>query len=233
MADEPALRVEGLTVQFGGFRAVDAVDLDVPAGEIRGLIGPNGAGKSTCFNAMCGTVRPAAGEVYVHGKRIRANSPQAAWKAGIGRTFQRVELFWTLTVRDHIDMARRHAVRRGVTPPTTEDLTTRLGLAGLEDKIVANLPLGTCRLVEPCSGLDRPETKRLEEAMRSIQQQLGLTFLIVEHDMEFILSIAPRIYVLAFGRVIAEGTPLEIRASVDVREAYLGSTASVGAGAQP
>jgi branched-chain amino acid transport system ATP-binding protein len=249
MADEPALRVEGLTVQFGGFRAVDAVDLDVPAGEIRGLIGPNGAGKSTCFNAMCGTVRPAAGEVYVHGKRIRANSPQAAWKAGIGRTFQRVELFWTLTVRDHIDMARRHAVRRGLTPPTTEDLATRLGLAGLEDQIVANLPLGTCRLVElaraiatganvvfldePCSGLDRPETKRLEEAMRSIQQQLGLTFLIVEHDMEFILSIAPRIYVLAFGRVIAEGTPLEIRASVDVREAYLGSTASVGAGAQP
>jgi branched-chain amino acid transport system ATP-binding protein len=190
---------------------------------------------------MCGTVRPAAGIVLVNGERVRANSPYAAWKAGVGRTFQRVELFWTLTVRDHVELARRHALRRGITPPATDDLLGWLGLGDLEEKIVANLPLGTCRLVElaraiatganlvlldePCSGLDRRETTRLDEAMRSIQQQLGLTFVIVEHDMDFILSIAPTIYVMASGRIIADGTPREIRASAAVREAYLGSTA--------
>jgi branched-chain amino acid transport system ATP-binding protein len=232
------LRVEGLSVQFGGFRAVDDVDIEVPAGEIRGLIGPNGAGKSTCFNAICGTVRPHSGTVHVHGRRLRSNSQRAAWKAGLGRTFQRVELFWTLSVRDHINLARRLATSRGLKPPTADEITSWLGIAELEDQIVADLPLGTCRLVElaraiatgsnlilldePCSGLDRPETTRLEMAMRNIQQQLGLTYLIVEHDMEFILSIASRIFVLSSGRLIAEGTPKEIRTSAQVREAYLG-----------
>jgi branched-chain amino acid transport system ATP-binding protein len=227
-----------LSVSYGGFRALDAVDLVVPEGEIRGLIGPNGAGKSTCFNAICGYVRPSSGAVSVHGSRLRPNSPHAAWKSGISRTFQRVELFWTLSIRDHIEMARRHASKRGLSTPATEELTSWLGLAGREDELVANLPIGSCRLVElaraistgsrlvlmdePCSGLDRHETTEFEVAMTRIQSELGLSCLIVEHDMEFILSIASHVFVLASGRLIAAGTPEEIRASTAVREAYLG-----------
>jgi ABC-type branched-subunit amino acid transport system ATPase component len=227
-----------LSVTYGGFRALDAVDLVVPEGEIRGLIGPNGAGKSTCFNAICGYVRPSGGAVSVYGSRLRPNSPHAAWKAGIGRTFQRVELFWTLSIRDHVEMARRQATRRRLSTPSTEEVTRWLGLAGREDELVANLPMGTCRLVElaraigtgsrlvlldePCSGLDRHETTELKVAMTRIQSELGLSCLIVEHDMDFILSIASHVFVLASGRLIAEGTPEEIRASQAVREAYLG-----------
>lgn len=236
-----ALTVEALTIQYGGFKAVSAVSLEVPRGEVRGLIGPNGAGKTSCFNGICGYVRPSGGTLRVDGREVALNSPYAAWKAGIGRTFQRVELFWSLQVRDHIDLARQQAAKRGVKSPSWDDIAGMLNLADLETELVANLPIGTCRLVElgraistganlilldePCSGLDRHETDQLESALRRIQGELGLSLLIVEHDMEFILSIAEHIYVMNYGQVIAEGTPNEIRRDAGVREAYLGGTA--------
>lgn len=107
-----AVVVDELTVQYGGFRAVDSVSLTVPEGAIHGLIGPNGAGKTSLFNGTCGQVRPRQGRVHVHGKVLRPGSPCAAWKAGIARTFQKTELFWTLNVREHLDLTRRKAARR-------------------------------------------------------------------------------------------------------------------------
>jgi ABC-type branched-subunit amino acid transport system ATPase component len=236
----PALAVEGLSVAYGGFRAVNEVSFAVPAGEIHGLIGPNGAGKTTCFNAICGYLRPTGGRVYVNGTPLAVGNPRAAWRVGIARTFQKTEMFWTLTVREHMDIARRRAAKRGLTPPPTADLVRLLGIGGQEERIVANLSLGTTRLVElgralatgaklilldePCSGLDQAETARIEAALRTIQEDLELSMLIVEHDMEFILSIAKNIFVLDSGQLIASGTPPAIRRSEVVQRAYLGGT---------
>lgn len=236
-----ALAVSDMTVDYGGFRAVNAVSLYVPSGQVQGLIGPNGAGKTSLFNAICGYVRPRTGRVQVHGRSIRSGSPHAAWKAGLGRTFQKAELFWTLTVRDHMDLARRRAVRRSLEPPTTDHLLDLLGLTPIADETVANLPLGTMRLVElgralatgsslllmdePCSGLDRSETVEFERVLRSVHDAMKLTFLIVEHDMEFVLSIAGHVVVLDAGRVIAEGNPAQITRDPAVHQAYLGVVA--------
>lgn len=233
-----ALSVRALTVRYGGFTAVSDVDLDVPAGSVVGLIGPNGAGKTTCFNAIGGYIKPYAGTVSVNGDRMTKTTPRAAWKVGIGRTFQRLELFWTLTVQDHIELARRLAVKAKRTPPPTAEIVSILGLDGLEHRVVATLSLGTNRLVElaraiatgstlilmdePCSGLDHVETATLRTALAHMRTQLSLSLLIVEHDMDFILTIADTILVLNYGKMIAKGTPAEIRASEEVRRAYLG-----------
>lgn len=240
----PALAVEDLTVRYKGFTAVSAVHLTVGTGDIVGLIGPNGAGKTSCFNAICGYVRPSEGTVSIHGRRVPFNNPHAAWASGIGRTFQRLELFWTLDVADHLELARRHALKQGRTPPTVDETLALLTLEPVRSRLVAELPQGTCRLVElgraictgadvilldePCSGLDRRETQGLERALRLIHGRLGLSLLIVEHDMEFILSIAQRVSVMNYGQVIAEGTPAEIRSSPEVRLAYLGDPAAAG-----
>jgi len=236
----PALAVDDLSVDYGGFHALSNVSMAVPHAEIHGLIGPNGAGKTTCFNAICGYLRPSTGRVHVDGKQLPPGNPRAAWRLGIARTFQKTEMFWTLTVREHMDLARRRALRRGLTPPATDDLAEILGIGGEQERIVANLSLGTTRLVElgralatgaslilldePCSGLDQTETSRIEATLRAIQQDLQLSMLIVEHDMEFILSIARNVFVLDSGHMIASGTPAEIRRSEVVQRAYLGGT---------
>jgi branched-chain amino acid transport system ATP-binding protein len=236
----PILRVEELSVTYGGFRAVSGVSFEMPRGEVHALIGPNGAGKTSCFNGISGYVRPSHGRVFVDGERVSPGKPLAAWKAGIGRTFQKTELFWTLTVREHMELASRLARRRGLHPPEAQELGTLLGISEIEEEIVANLPLGTSRLVElaraistganlilmdePCSGLDQAETTQLEGVLRSIQEDLALSLLIVEHDMTFILSIATNVIVMDSGQVIARGAPAEIRESTAVRQAYLGSS---------
>lgn len=236
-----ALSVRALTVRYGGFTAVNDVALDVPVGAVVGLIGPNGAGKTTCFNAIGGYLKPYSGSVIVNGVQMTKSNPRAAWRAGIGRTFQRLELFWTLTVGDHIELARRLALKQRRTPPPTAEILKILGIDGLEDRVVATLSLGSNRLVElaraiatgsslilmdePCSGLDHVETATLRTALTHMRTELSLSLLIVEHDMDFILSIADTILVLNYGKMIAKGTPAEIRASDDVRRAYLGDAA--------
>jgi ABC-type branched-subunit amino acid transport system ATPase component len=242
VTDPSALVVKGLSVRYGGFVAVDSVSFELPRGDVHALIGPNGAGKTSCFNAICGNIRPWRGTVAVHGRAVAPGKPLAAWKAGIARTFQKAELFWTLTVREHMDLARRLALRRGLSPPGTEELGELLGLEHLQEQTVANLPLGTSRLVEfaravatganlilmdePCSGLDQRETEQLKASLRRIQRDLGLSLLIVEHDMQFILSMASSVIVMDSGSVIATGTPNAIRQSAEVRRAYLGSADS-------
>jgi branched-chain amino acid transport system ATP-binding protein len=240
-ASAPALEVIDLTVRYGGFVAVNGLNLEVASGAVHGLIGPNGAGKTTSFNAICGYVPAASGQIRVNGQRSKRLSPYRAWHAGIGRTFQRVELFWTLTPREHLELAQRRAAKVDRSSPSPGDLLDLLGVAQVADVTVASLPLGTCRLVEfaravatgariimldePCSGLDRKETGQLRESLLSLKSELGLSLLIVEHDVEFILSIADRVAVLDAGRLIAEGTPAEMRVSAEVRAAYLGTDA--------
>jgi ABC-type branched-subunit amino acid transport system ATPase component len=247
-ASTPALQVSGLVVRYGGFRAVDGLDLTVPRGSVHGLIGPNGAGKTSSFNAICGYVQPSAGNVSVHGQPFTKPTPRRAWKLGIGRTFQRVELFWTLTVAEHLELASRRAALAGRVPPGPERILDLFGLSEIAGSVVASLPLGTCRLVElaraistgsdvilldePCSGLDRAETSRLQASLDGLRAELGLTLLIVEHDLEFILDVADQLTVLDSGTPIAHGTPAEIRDSAAVRAAYLGEPISTSNDAQ-
>ena len=238
-----ALSVKDLSVDYDGFRAVDRVSFALGTGSLTALIGPNGAGKTTMFNAICGYVRPSQGAVAISGRTIRPGNPHAAWKAGVGRTFQRAELFWTLTVEENLELAHNRARRRGTTSDrwtatSVQDLLGELGLWALRDEIVGHLPLGTCRLVElgralatapevvlldeASSGLDRHETNEFEAIVRRVQEERELTILLVEHDVEFVMSIAHRILVLSFGRLLADGTPAQIASDEEVHRVYLG-----------
>jgi branched-chain amino acid transport system ATP-binding protein len=233
-----ALAVEGLTVHYGGFLALDDVSLTVPSGALTALIGPNGAGKTTCFNAICGFVRPSAGRVSIEGRPVRLGDPHAVWRQGVARTFQRLELFWTLSVRENLELAWRRARRAGRHPASVDDLLELCGLSGLAPRLASTLPFGTCRIVElaralatgsrillldeASSGLDRDETAAFADLVRRVYDELGLSILLVEHDMEFVMSLAEQIFVLDFGRLIAQGSPAEVQASELVRRVYLG-----------
>jgi len=258
---EPLLEARGVTVQFGGVVALDGVDFSADEGSITGLVGPNGAGKTTLFGVLTGLVRPRRGSVVFDGNDITRRSPQRRSRLGIARTFQRLELFGELTVREHLVVAARVRERRdrslwrdllgaGARPAPGEDETVDgiLGLLGLEevsDKPVMLLPLGTGRVVEigralatgprvvlldePTSGLDVHESEMLAAALRRTRDERGVAFVLVEHDVELVLDLSEQVTVLDFGRVIAKGTPAEIRASEAVQAAYLGAGAETGA----
>lgn len=249
MSDDPvpdgaALAASGLTVRYGGFVALDDLSLSVRRGGITALIGPNGAGKTTCFNAICGFVRPAAGTVTVGGRPVRLGDPHAVWRRGIARTFQRLELFWTLSVRENLELARRRARRIGRAPRPVDDLLDLCGLSALADRPAATLPFGTCRVVElgralatgadvllldeASSGLDRDETAVVADLVRRAHRDLALSVFLVEHDMDFVMALSDHILVLDFGRLLAEGSPAEIQASALVRRVYLGGAVPLG-----
>lgn len=235
---ETALSIEGLTVRYGGFVALDEVSLSVAVGDMTALIGPNGAGKTTCFNAICGFIRPSTGRVTVDGTPIRVGDPHAVWERGVARTFQRLELFWTLSVRDNLELAWRRARKIGRQPLAVDELLAICSLDQVSEQATSTLPFGTCRVVElaralatgahillldeASSGLDRNETATFADLVRRARSELGLSVLLVEHDMEFVMSLADRLFVLDFGRLIAQGSPAEIQASELVRRVYLG-----------
>ena len=237
-AEAAALAVEGLTVHYGGFVALDEVSLSVAPGAMTALIGPNGAGKTTCFNAICGFVRPSAGRVSIEGRPVPLGDPHAVWKQGVARTFQRLELFWTLSVRENLELAWRRARQAGRQSGSVDDLLELCGLSPLASRLASTLPFGTGRVVElaralatgsrillldeASSGLDRDETVAFADLVRRAYRELGLSVLLVEHDMEFVMSLAEHIFVLDFGRLIAEGSPAQIQASELVRRVYLG-----------
>jgi ABC-type branched-subunit amino acid transport system ATPase component len=256
----PVLEADGVTVRFGGVVALDAVSLQVPRGGFVGLVGPNGAGKTTLFGALSGLVRPRAGRVRLAGVDVTRASPQRRARLGLARTFQRLELFTELTVREHVVIAHRTHERRdrrflvdlaGFGGRTTEredelvdSVLTVLGLDAVADRPAAFLPLGTGRLVEvaralatqpavvlldePTSGLDRTDVERLAETLRRSRRELGVAFVLVEHNVEFVLGLAEHITVLDFGHVIESGPPAHIRASEAVHAAYLGTTTGDG-----
>jgi branched-chain amino acid transport system ATP-binding protein len=252
------LEARGVTVRFGGLVALDRFGLVVPAGAIVGLIGPNGAGKTTSFGVMSGLLRPREGTVLIDGVDVTRASPQRRARRGLARTFQRLELFSELTVREHLVVAyrtgRRNVALRlaldclgaGGRPypdenDTVDEILTRLRLSRVASAPAAALPLGTGRLVEvaralaaqprvllldePSSGLDASETRALADVLHRLRTEQGLSLVLVEHNVEMVLGLADHVTVLDFGKVIAEGTAAEIRASDVVQAAYLGTGA--------
>jgi ABC-type branched-subunit amino acid transport system ATPase component len=253
----PLLAAHDVTVRFGGVVALDGVSLTVPAGASIGLVGPNGAGKTTLFGVLSGLIRPRSGHVTMNGVDVTGRSPQHRARNGLSRTFQRMELFTELSVRDHLVLARRVRAGRdrmlgmardvlgiGERPDRGEDeavddILALLGLEAVADRPALAIPLGTGRLLEvgralageptvmlldePSSGLDVHETEQLGDALRRVRAERGTAFVLVEHNVEFVLDLSDRITVLDFGKLLVEGTPDEIRTSPEVQAAYFGA----------
>jgi len=231
------LEIRQVMVRFGGVMAVGGVDLDVQAGEITGLIGPNGAGKTTLFNVISGMQDPTAGMVSVNGVDISHESPHRRAKRGLARTFQRLELFASLTVRDNVRVAAELASLTNI-DSTVDRLLEKVGVSHLADKTAGELPTGSARLVEiaralatgpqlllldePASGLDESESDRLGTLLRELTED-GLGVLLVEHDMSLVMRVCDSIYVLDLGMIIAHGTPEYIQHDPQVLQAYLGA----------
>ncbi|MEZ5144182.1 MAG: ABC transporter ATP-binding protein [Acidimicrobiales bacterium] len=246
------LEATGITKRFAGICALDNVDLDVDAGELIGLIGPNGAGKSTLFNCLSGVLRPDEGRVVLDGVDITGLAVHRRARLGIARTFQRMELFGGMTVRDHLIVAARARARRGglgrdltFRGRTTDDELTATGamadLLGLTphlDRPIESLTLGQGRLVElgralmteprllfldePSSGLDHHETTEVADVLVRVQRQQGTAIVLVEHDIATVQRVCTRLFVLDYGVRIAAGPTAEVMADQRVREAYLG-----------
>ena len=255
-AGSVSLSVENLTIRYGGAVAVDNVSLAVRAGTITGLVGPNGAGKTSIFNACSGLVRPAAGKVTLHDADITHASPSQRARLGLGRTFQRVQLFESLDVQANIRLARESALagknplrqvagRRGDAREIDRAAAAAIELTGIGayvDSPVERLSTGQRRLVElaralagpfdtilldePSSGLDPAETARFGEILIRAVAERGIGVLLVEHDMALVQQACARVYVLDFGCLIFEGTAQEMLTAQAVRAAYLGSPAS-------
>lgn len=230
------LEARGIAVQFGGVTALSGVDLDVLRGQITGLIGPNGAGKTTLFNVICGIRPPTSGVVLFEGREINDVPTNRRSALGIGRTFQRLELFTTLTVFDNVRVAAELAGTKDPVATTHEQLEL-LGLTDASNTLAGELPTGSARLLEvaralasrprillldePASGLNDTETAQLGNLLRTLKAD-GLTTLMVEHDMSLVMDVCDWIHVLNLGIVIASGTPHDIQRNDEVRAAYLG-----------
>ena len=247
------LAASGVSVAFSGIRALNDVTLRVDAGERVGLIGPNGAGKTTLFNCLLGILQPDSGRVMLNGADVGGWPVHRRARAGMGRTFQRVELFSDTTVREHLLIAERirngsgalwkDLIGRGRPRPeeiaACDAVLELLGIDGLADQPVESLSLGQSRLVEvgralmtgpqvllldePSSGLDRDETQALADTLRAVQESRGYAVLLVEHDVSLVADFTERVYVLDSGSLIAEGPTAEVLADPAVRRAYLGS----------
>ena len=273
---ENVLKIENVTMQFGGVVAVDNMNLEINQGEIVALIGPNGAGKTTAFNVVTGVYQPTNGVVWFRGEKIVENHPQgkmrqqykgqhageytqvlsptpdAITKLGMARTFQNIRLWKSQTVFDNVLIAKHcrthsnflsaalrlnhkeeRAQRRHV-----EELLELVGLSDVKGELATSLPYGKQRrleiaralaaepklllLDEPAAGMNPQETNELTAFIAEIRDKFGLTVFLIEHHMDLVMDISDRIYVLDFGKLIAEGTPAEIQNNQRVIDAYLG-----------
>lgn len=239
MAD---LAVENVAVRFGGILALSDVDVNVSGGTVHGLIGPNGAGKTTLFNVITGFQPPTRGRVRYDGTDITRTSPHQRARHGMARTFQRLELFGTLTVRENIQVAaesQRGRLPAGTGPSDmTQRLLTDIGIAHIADEPTDALPTGLARLVElaramatspslvlldePSAGLDQEETAALGRVLVALAAQ-GMGVLLVEHDMSLVMGICDEVSVLHYGEIIARGDPASVQAHPAVQNAYLGT----------
>jgi ABC-type branched-subunit amino acid transport system ATPase component len=249
------LHVEHVTVRFGGLTAVSDATLEVEPGGFTGLIGPNGAGKTTLFNVINGFQLPDRGRVFLGDTDVTTMPASGRAALGMGRTFQKLELFGRLSVFDNLMVAaeagasrldivsdllalpkRRSEEKRCAA--IAETILVRFGLQDVRDQLAATIPVGTARILElgralcagpsvllldePSSGLDSDETKAFGALLKQTNQELGITILIVEHDMDLVMEVCRDIFVLEFGMMIAHGAPSTIVADPHVRAAYLG-----------
>jgi branched-chain amino acid transport system ATP-binding protein len=246
----PILRASGIAVRFGGLTALDDVDLEVAQGSITGLIGPNGAGKTTMFNVLTGLQEPTHGTVHFGGQDVRRWPPPKRARAGMARTFQRLQLFVGMTVRDNLMAAWEAKIPGGVFGrraaegrELVEDVIRRLDLTPVANKRSGDLPTGLGRMVElgralcteprlllldePSSGLDHTETNRFRDVLLELTGGgHDVSVLLVEHDMKLVMEVCDSITVLDFGRRISCGTPDEIQRDPAVIAAYLGESAA-------
>lgn len=253
------LELDGLSMVFGGLRAIDDATMHIRKGEIAALIGPNGAGKTTIFNCITGVYKPTSGEVRISRdgdalERVNGLKPNVINRKGLARTFQNIRLFSNMTVLENVMIARHNSLKAGILRAIVRDPSTReeeervihesheilgkMSLAGYVNETARNLPYGAQRrleiaralatdpflllLDEPVAGMNPQETKELEETIHHIRDVEKVSILLIEHDMSLVMNVSERIYVLDYGRMIAEGTPVEIKSNPDVIKAYLG-----------
>lgn len=236
------LDVGEVVVRFGGLNALDRVDLTAAEGRVTGLIGPNGAGKTTLFNVICGLQATSEGFVHFDGGDIGGVAPHKRARLGLARTFQRLEVFGSMSARDNIRVAAdvRRKWASDAPPPAeiTETVLRRVGLVPVADELVSSLPTGLARLVEvgralaseprlllldePSSGLSGDETDEFATLLLGLAAE-GLAILLVEHDVELVMKVCSQIHVLDFGRVISSGSPEDVQQDPAVQHAYLGT----------
>jgi branched-chain amino acid transport system ATP-binding protein len=250
--ENAALRIDDLTVRFGGLVALDAVSMEVNPGEVVGVIGPNGAGKTTLFNVVCGFVRPTSGTLQVRGTVMRRLRPHQLAGLGIARTLQGLGLFPHITCLENVMVGAHRHGRAGFTtalfglPKSDRDeaalreramgVLAELGVAHVAGRLPGSLPYPLQKRVslaralvadpeillldEPASGLSAAEMDELGELIRRLRGRMAV--LLVEHHMDLVMAVCDRIVVLDFGKMIATGTPAEVRADERVLAAYLG-----------
>jgi branched-chain amino acid transport system ATP-binding protein len=235
------LEVREVTVRFGGNVALDGVDLTADAGQVTGLIGPNGAGKTTLFNVITGLLPPQRGLVRIDGTDVSKVKPSKRARLGFARTFQRLELFSMLSVRENLRVAVDIRRTGGPHPEAFVDsIIDRVGLRAVADARVDSLPTGQARLVElgrslatkptvllldePASGQDEHETVAFGALLRELAGE-GIAVVLVEHDVHLVMQVCDLIHVLDFGRIIASGPPEQVQRDEAVLAAYLGTKA--------
>lgn len=257
--EQPILQVSGLTMDFGGIRALNNLDLDVKEGEIVALIGPNGAGKTTFFNCVTGLYKPTKGVINIYNKHknkvisLLGMKPNQVTEQGLARTFQNIRLFSQMTVLENVMIGRHCRTKSFIIGALLRDKRTmreengiiqmsheileKVGLTKYENEFAKNLPYGAQRrleiaralatepvlllLDEPAAGMNPQETIELVSLIQEIASE-GQSILLIEHDMKLVMSLSERIFVMDYGKKIAQGTPEEIRNNPDVIKAYLG-----------
>jgi len=251
---EQLLKIDHITMQFGGVIAVNDLALEINKGEIVAMIGPNGAGKTTAFNMITGVYTPTKGKIYFKGELISGVTPYKITKKGIARTFQNIRLFKNLTVMDNVLIANHLRGKTGIIanvlcfPSALKEekemmensikLLKYVGLLEHKDDIASSLPYGLQRrleiaralatrpslllLDEPAAGMNPTETEDLTRFIYQLRDDFDMTILLIEHHMQLVMDISDRIYVLEYGKKIAEGLPSEIQANSAVIKAYLG-----------
>ena len=245
----PLLETIGVKVRFGGNIALDDVSISVEAGSVTGLIGPNGAGKTTLFNTITGLQPLTGGKIIFNDKDVTKEPPHKRTRMGLARTFQRLELFTTLSVRDNVRVAgeiRNHWSLRTTKMDVnaeTDRIISLVGLSDVADREVGEIPTGKARVVElaralmiqptlvlldePASGQTEEETGQFGQLLRDLAGE-GLGICLVEHDMSLVMQVCETIHVLDFGRMIASGSAESVRNNPTVIDAYLGAPESVG-----